>query len=195
MDIATLFPEANLPPQNLQPQTSSEASLNKNSNAQNQAKSFASVVSHNVCNIPISQFPTPYLKGDKLDIVIPEEEYKLGVEACKHHLHDRIIWEKDSTPLTVTILRSKLLELWPSIRKWSITSLEKGFFEFSFSSHEDVQRVRFVGAWNNAQGVLKLFPCTKDFVPSTLKQTSAQVWIRIHGLSQEYWCLELLPRR
>lgn len=37
------------------------------------------------------------------------------------------------------------------------------------------------------QGVLKLFPWTKGFVPSTLKQTLARVWIRIGGVSQEFW--------
>ncbi|XP_058777069.1 uncharacterized protein LOC131651419 [Vicia villosa] len=63
----------------------------------------------------------------------------------------------------------------------------KGFFEFAFSSLEDVQRVRSVNAWSLPNGILKLFPWTKNFIPSTLKQTSAQVWIRIHGLSQEYW--------
>lgn len=44
-----------------------------------------------------------------------------------------------------------------------------------------------MSAWSFPQGVLKLFPWTKDFIPSTLRQTSAPVWIRIHGLSQEYW--------
>lgn len=44
-----------------------------------------------------------------------------------------------------------------------------------------------MNAWSISQGVLKLFPWTKDFNPSTLKQTSAQVWIKIYGLSQEYW--------
>lgn len=78
--------------------------------------------------------------------------------------------------------------MWPSIGKWGITSLGKGFFEFAFSSLEDIQRVRSVSAWSIPQGVLKLFPWTKEFVPSTLKRNSAQVWIIIHGLSQEYWC-------
>lgn len=36
-------------------------------------------------------------------------------------------------------------------------------------------------------GYLKLFTWTKDFNPSSLKQTFAQVWIHIHSLSQEYW--------
>ncbi|XP_058776274.1 uncharacterized protein LOC131650588 [Vicia villosa] len=153
----------------------------------NRVKSFASVVSNNVCDIPLSQLPTPCLKGDRLEITIPEDEYKLRVEACKHNLHGRVIWSKGAVPLTVTNLRTKLLELWPSIGKWGITALGKGFYEFVFSLLEDVQRVRFVSAWSIPQGVLKLFPWTKDFIPSTMKQTSAQVWIRIHDLSQEYW--------
>ncbi|XP_058783409.1 uncharacterized protein LOC131658092 [Vicia villosa] len=103
------------------------------------------------------------------------------------HLHGRVVWSKGTTPLTVVNLKSKLLTLWPTLGKWGITSLGKGFFEFAFSSLEDVQRVRSVSAWNLPQGILKLFPWTKDFTPATLKQTSAQVWIRIHGLSQEYW--------
>ncbi|XP_058766038.1 uncharacterized protein LOC131639570 [Vicia villosa] len=73
------------------------------------------------------------------------------------------------------------MSLWPSIGKWGITSLRKGFYEFAFSSLEDVQRVRFVNAWSLSQGVLKLFPWSKDFTPETLKQTLAQVWIRIYA--------------
>lgn len=65
-------------------------------------------------------------------------------------------------------------------------SLGKCFFEF-LSSFKDVHCVRSVNFWNLNVGVLKLFPWTRDFVPSTLKQTSAQVWIRIHGLDEEYW--------
>lgn len=45
-------------------------------------KSFASVVSNSVCDIPLSQLPVPDIKGNRLAITIPEEEYKLGLEAC-----------------------------------------------------------------------------------------------------------------
>lgn len=79
------------------------------------------------------------------------------------------------------------MEIWPSIGKWGVTSLGKGFFEFAFSSFEDVQRAKLVNAQTLPNGILKLFPWIKDLIPSTLKQTSAHVWIRIHGLSQEYW--------
>ncbi|XP_058759735.1 uncharacterized protein LOC131633043 [Vicia villosa] len=190
MEVAFLFPEALLAntdtKSNAQIEMESTSSKSQ-SNTTNTPKSFANVVSNNVSDIPLSQFPPAYVKRDRLDITIPEEEYQLGVEACKHHLHGRVVWSKGAVLLTVVNLRSKLMTLWPTMGKWGITSLGKGFFEFAFSSLEDVQRVRSVSAWTLPQGILKLFPCTKDFTPATLKQTSAQVWIRIHGLSQEYW--------
>lgn len=49
-----------------------------------------------------------------------------------------------------------------------VTSLGKGFFEFAFSSLEDVQRVRSVSAWNLPQGVLKLFPWPQGVLKSGL---------------------------
>ncbi|XP_058756493.1 uncharacterized protein LOC131629735 [Vicia villosa] len=89
--------------------------------------------------------------------------------------------------MTVMNLKTKLSSLWKSIGKWGITSLGKGYFEFSFSSIEDVRRVRSFTSWNLNPGFLKLFPWSKDFNPCFLKHSSAQVWIRIHGLPQEYW--------
>lgn len=62
-------------------------------------ESFVEAV-NNVCDISISQFLKPCVKRDRLSIVIPEEEYLLGVEACKHNLHGRVIWPKGSSLLT-----------------------------------------------------------------------------------------------
>ncbi|CAI8600059.1 unnamed protein product [Vicia faba] len=111
----------------------------------------------------------------------------MGLDSCKHNLHGRILWPKGSTPLTVQQLKTKLQALWSSLPKWGVTSLGKGFFEFSFSSIEDVRRVRATPSWNLNPGILKLFPWTKDFIPSNMNQSSAQVWVQIHGLAQEYW--------
>jgi hypothetical protein len=47
--------------------------------------------------------------------------------------------------------------------------------------------VRSVAAWNLNPGMLKLFAWQNDFSPSSQKNTSAQVWVKIHGLAQEYW--------
>ncbi|XP_058776586.1 uncharacterized protein LOC131650900 [Vicia villosa] len=50
-----------------------------------------------------------------------------------------------------------------------------------------MRRVRASGAINLHPGSLKLFAWTKDFNPSLQSNTSAQVWVRFFGLSQEYW--------
>lgn len=54
------------------------------------SKSFAEVLD-NVSGIPISQLPTPYVKGDRLSISIPNVEYLIGLDSCKHNLHGRIM--------------------------------------------------------------------------------------------------------
>ncbi|KAK2401739.1 hypothetical protein QL285_051308 [Trifolium repens] len=55
-----------------------------------------------------------------------------------------------------------------------------------------MRSVHAVGAWNLTPGLLKLFAWTTDFNPGVQHQTSAQVWIRIFGLSQEYWRQNIL---
>ena len=79
-----------------------------------------------------------------------------------------------------------------NLSKWGVSSLGKGFFEFSFSCLEDVKRVRSVPSWNLNPGVLKLFAWTTNFSPSMQYHTSSQVWVRIYGLSQEYWRPKIL---
>ncbi|MCH80720.1 DUF4283 domain protein, partial [Trifolium medium] len=164
--------------------------IEKQSNPKTQ-KSFADAV-NNVCDIPESQFPKPCIKGDRWAIPIPEDEYIAGIETCKHNLHARIIWPKGSTPLTVTALREKLKIIWKGLGRWGVMSLGKGFYEFTFSSLEDVRRVRSVASWNINPGLLKLFAWTKDFNPNLQQHSSAQVWVRIYGLSQEYWRPKIL---
>jgi hypothetical protein len=141
----------------------------------------------NVCDIPLSQFQQPVVKGDRLAIEIPEAAYEAGLEACKHNLHGRIIWPKGSTPLSVVALKDKLALIWKDLSKWGIISLGKGYFEFTFSSLEDVRRVRSIPSWNLNPGLLKFFAWSKDFNPKMQHNTSAQVWVKIFGLSQEYW--------
>jgi hypothetical protein len=158
---------------------------------QTQPKTFAQALS-NLCDIPNSQLPQPVLKGDDFSITIPEEEYIAGMDSCKYNLHARVIWPKGSTPLTAIALRNKLSQIWKNLSKWGVTSIGKGFYEFSFTCLEDVKRVRSNTSWNLNPGVLKLFAWTRDFSPRSQNNTSAQVWIRIHGLSQEYWRPKIL---
>jgi hypothetical protein len=149
-------------------------------------KSFVQAVA-NVCEIPLSQLPQACFKGDELAIGIPEEEYMAGIDACKHNLHGRIIWPKGATPLTVAALKSTLTPLWKDLSTWEVSFLGKGFYEFVFSTLEDVRRVRSIASWNLSPGSLKLFAWTKDFNPRSQQNVSTQVWVRFYGLSQEYW--------
>jgi hypothetical protein len=41
-------------------------------------------------------------------------------------------------------------------------------------------------------GILKLFAWSKDFNPNIQQNSSAQVWLRIYGLAQEYWHPKIL---
>jgi hypothetical protein len=149
-------------------------------------KTFAQALSH-VCEVPESQLPQPCYKGGNLAISIPDDDYEVGVKDCKLNLHGRIIWPKGSTPLTVFNLKNKLKTLWKDLDRWGVSFIGKGFYEFCFSSIEDVRRVRSVSSWNLNPGVLKLFAWQNDFSPSSQKNTSAQVWVKIFGLAQEYW--------
>ncbi|GAU31405.1 hypothetical protein TSUD_370540 [Trifolium subterraneum] len=154
-------------------------------------KTFAQAV-NNLCDIPLSQLPQPVEKGERLAIEIPEVFYQVGLEACKHNLHGRMLWPKGSTPLSVAALKEKLSLLWKDLSKWGVISLGKGFYEFTFSSLEDVRRVRTSPSWNLNPGFLKLFAWSRDFNPKLQNNTSVQVWVRIYGLAQEYWQKNIL---
>jgi hypothetical protein len=97
------------------------------------------------------------------------------VNACKHNLHGRIIWPKGATPLTVAAVKSKLAPMWKDLSQWGVSSLGKGFYEFVFSTLEDVRRVRSIASWNLNPGLLKLFAWSKDFNPRVQQNVSAQV--------------------
>lgn len=113
----------------------------------------------------LSQLPQLCAKGRRIAITIPEDEYHAGVETCKRNLHDRIIWPKDATLLRVDVLCTKLSTFWKPLRKWGITSLDKNFYEFSFSSLDDVRSVRAIIFWNLSHGYLKLFARSWYFNP------------------------------
>jgi hypothetical protein len=77
--------------------------------------------------------------------------------------------------------------LWKDLSKWGVSSLGKGYYEFVFSTLEDVRRVRSIASWNLNPGLLRLFAWSKDFNPRVQQNNSAQIWVRLYGLSQEYW--------
>lgn len=126
-----------------------------------QCKTFVQAVS-NTCDISNGQLPRHCIKGEAISIKISEEEYLVGLESCKNHLHSRIILTKRSKPLKASELRAKLSSVWDSIGKCGLTSLGRGYFEFSFSLVEAMRSVRLVYAWNLKSGILKLFSWPLD---------------------------------
>ncbi|MCI25994.1 F-box family protein, partial [Trifolium medium] len=63
------------------------------------------------------------VKGNRIAITIPEDDYEAGIDDCKHCLHGRVFWPKGATPLSVVALRALLALMWKSIGRWGITSL------------------------------------------------------------------------
>ncbi|KAF1888147.1 hypothetical protein Lal_00039187 [Lupinus albus] len=147
-------------------------------------KCFVQVLK-NSCEFATSQLPQPCLKGDVIAIKIPEEEYQ--VQRCKSHLRERLILSKGDNPLKFKDLKAKLTTLWIMIGKWSMIFVGKGYYDFPFSSKEDMRCVCFVGSGNVKSGILRLFLWTQDFNPNQQRMSYTQCWVKIHNLPQEYW--------
>ncbi|KAK2417435.1 hypothetical protein QL285_039734 [Trifolium repens] len=131
--------------------------------------------------------PQPCFKGESISIKITEKEYAKGVENCKFNLHGRLILKKGEIAPSCRELYSILSNLWKSISAWRMISLGKGYFEFEFSSSEDLRHIWSAGALNIKPGVLRFSQWTQDFNPGIQKQSNAQVWVRFCDLPQEYW--------
>ncbi|XP_019431608.1 PREDICTED: uncharacterized protein LOC109338759 [Lupinus angustifolius] len=101
-------------------------------------KSFAQAVT-NSAHVSVSHLPQPCLKRDAIAIKIIEVDYQAGLQRCKSHLHGRLVLAKGDKPLKFVELKEKLTSLWSKIGKWSIISLGKGFYDFSFSLPEDMR--------------------------------------------------------
>lgn len=100
-------------------------------------KSFAQAIS-NPIDFSLSQLPRPCVKGDSISIKIFEDEYKIGLECAKSCLDGRLLIRKGNQPMKANDLRSKLSAHWKPVAQWRMTPLGKGFFEFDFSSQDDL---------------------------------------------------------
>jgi len=117
---------------------------------------------------------------------IPKDMYMAGLEHCKNHFHGIIILVEGDKPLTHSDLCKKMDSAWNSLVPWRAISFGKGYYEFSFSSLEDVSCV--------GRGFLETFSrISHDFCldqglcPAMMKLAKARCWIKIHSLTMEYW--------
>jgi len=52
-----------------------------------------------------------------------------------------LFFSKGDKPISVGNLHEKLLALWKPAEEWKIIPLGKGFFDFEFSSVEDLKKI------------------------------------------------------
>lgn len=153
------------------------------------SRSFADVLhgTKPASTLILQSLPKPCLKGDDVCVRIPEAAYLEGLSKCQNHLHGRVILPKGSSPIKVLELKARLSKLWALADSWNLVSLGKGYFEFSFNSAADLQKLRCSPSFNLHPGILRLFSWSKDFNIDNVQQTTTSCWVRIYGLSQEYW--------
>ncbi|KAE9607816.1 hypothetical protein Lalb_Chr09g0334161 [Lupinus albus] len=154
-----------------------------------QQKSFADVIK---VSCDVSQLPQPRINGNTIAVKIPEEEYQAGLLRCKTHLHGRVILSKGDAPVKFLDLKGKLSARWNKVGKWTMISLGRGFYEFSFSYIEDMRRVCALGSWNLNPGFFRVFPWTPDFNPTLQRMANVQCWVKLVGLPQEYWSPKII---
>ncbi|XP_068476973.1 uncharacterized protein [Phaseolus vulgaris] len=141
----------------------------------------------NTCDIPLSQLPTPYIKGGMVVVRVDEAYYLTGLEDCKTHLHNQVILSKGDKPLTQLDLTKKLQLVWKALRPLKAIPLGKGFYEFEFASLEYMRWALGMGSLQLSPSFMRLFAWIKDFVPATMKSTKTRDWVRIYHLPLEYW--------
>lgn len=166
-----------------QPPTSSSAQTIQ------KPKTFASVLVGTEENIvSISQLPSPTIRGDTVFVKINEVIYQEQLKACRTNLIGRLLLRKGSTPVKTESLKTSLNSLWQPLGPWRLVPIGKGYFDLHFDSEADLCKVWGGGTCTLESGIFRLSQWQPDFKPGdTLPQTHAQVWIRISGLSQEYW--------
>jgi hypothetical protein len=165
-----------------------EPNLSQHSQGKSVVKSFDQALGTS-SDFPL---PQPCMKGGKVSLQISEEPYLKTVERCKNHLHSRLILKKGQKSPTTKELRDSINLLWSSIANWDVRSIGKGYFEFDFSSQDDLRTIWSAGAWNLKVGILRLSKWVPNFCPGVQKQTNAQAWIRLTNLPQEYWSTQTL---
>lgn len=90
-------------------------------------------------------------------------------------------------------LKSKLSLIWSIPEsEWILTPLGKGFYNLDMKTMDAQSRVFVRGTLFLKPGVLRISRWVPNFNPYTQKLTNSQVWIRIFGLSLEYWRPSLL---
>jgi hypothetical protein len=130
------------------------------------------------------QLPLRAIKGDTRCIKINQQEYELGIEESKKTCNDHLLLYKGDKPDTARKLHTKLSSIWKEYWGLKANPLGKGFYEFHFSSADDMKNI-----WSSK--TLNLKPCTLRLIyaphTSTLthkKLANSFVWICLMNIPQ-----------
>ena len=113
--------------------------------------------------------------------------YEKGMSVCKSNLCGRLVLNKGDKPYNTKDIKTKLYNQRKTRWPWSMMSLGRGYYEFTFASVNDLRMVWAMGTVNLKPGVLRLFEWTKDFNMHKQCNSHPQVWIRLLELPHEYW--------
>lgn len=67
--------------------------------------------------------------------------YRVGLKLCRNNLLEILITNKGNISMKASKLLDKLLKSWILINNWDLTPLRLGYFEFSFKSREDLNKI------------------------------------------------------
>ena len=174
------------------PSTTSAISIPSLAPISSQAKASYATILANAQPCPASNNSSLSKKGDIMCVKIDESIYQQRVAMCKDSMIGRLILSKGDQPWKIVDLKKRLQEIWKPTESWRIVSLGRGFYNIHFSNPEDRNRVWQAASWSIKPGILRLQPWTPDFNPFNQRPTNAQVWVRIHDLSWEYWHPQIL---
>ncbi|XP_045810490.1 uncharacterized protein LOC123904933 [Trifolium pratense] len=119
----------------------------------------------NSCEVLVSQMPVLAIRGETLSIQITQSEYERVVEDCKRNLHGGLVLNKGDKSVTARDLKAKLSMVWKTRNLWHMVSLGRGFYEFQFTSYEDMRLAWSMGSMNLKLEILRLSKWTNDFNP------------------------------
>ena len=91
------------------------------------------------------------IKGDSLCIKIIQHLYELGLADSQRKLYGRLVLNKGDKLYTTKDVSLKFSKISKTSHPWCMISLGKGFFEFTFSSIDDLMLV-----WS--QGIVIMKP-------------------------------------
>jgi hypothetical protein len=101
--------------------------------------------------------------------------YEKGIDVFKRHLRERLVLNKGDKPYTTKDIQMKLQKQWKNTGPWTMLSLGKGYYKFSFASENDLSYVWVLGMVSLESGVLRLFEWKNDFNLHNQHNTHAHV--------------------